>query len=145
MIALPSDDIVHLFFAMSHFLSNKTELIFYAALLLTVWLFVKYFIPFSISLYKSFSDRPIVVDPFVNGVKYAVSYWTERGGRPYQEDRHNEMKGHGADDSSLYGVFDGHGGYKAAQYCKEVLLQTIVKDAEFDRNPAQAIFNSFYK
>lgn len=130
---------------MNAFLSNKTEVIFYAALLLVVWLLVKYFIPFCISLYKSFSDRPIVVDPFVNGVKYAVSYWTERGGRPYQEDRHNEIKGHGADDSSLYGVFDGHGGYKAAQYCKEVLLQTIVKDAEFDKNPAQAIFNSFHK
>jgi serine/threonine protein phosphatase PrpC len=42
-------------------------------------------------------------------------------------------------------VFDGHGGYKAAQYCKENLLQTIIKDSEFERNPAQAVFNSFYK
>lgn len=45
----------------------------------------------------------------MNGVKYAVSYWTERGGRPYQEDRHQVIKGTGAEDSSLYGVFDGHG------------------------------------
>jgi hypothetical protein len=47
------------------------------------------------------------VDPFINGVFYAVSYWTEKGGRPYQEDRHQELKGIGSQDSSLYGVFDG--------------------------------------
>ena len=47
------------------------------------------------------------VDPFINGVHYAVSYWTEKGGRPYQEDRHQELKGKGSDDSSIYGVFDG--------------------------------------
>jgi hypothetical protein len=49
------------------------------------------------------------VDPFINGVHYPVSYWTEKGGRPYQEDRHQELKGKGSEDSSLYGVFDGKG------------------------------------
>lgn len=47
------------------------------------------------------------VDPFINDVHYPVSYWTEKGGRPYQEDRHQELKGKGSDDSSIYGVFDG--------------------------------------
>jgi serine/threonine protein phosphatase PrpC len=47
--------------------------------------------------------------------------------------------------SSLYGVFDGHGGYRAAQYCKEKLLRTIANDEEFERNPASAIFRSFFK
>ena len=48
-----------------------------------------------------------MVNPFINDVYYAVSYWTEKGGRPYQEDRHCEMRGEGKDDSSLYGVYDG--------------------------------------
>eukprot|EP01036_Dinobryon_divergens_P022153 gene22153-30389_t len=94
---------------------------------------------------KNFGDQPIKVEPFMNGVKYAVSYWTERGGRPYQEDRHQVIKGTGAEDSSLYGVFDGHGGYKAAQYCKDFLLQCIVKDTEFAQNPANAVRRSFFK
>ena len=51
------------------------------------------------------NKRP--VDPFVNGVHYGVSYWSEKGGRPYQEDRYQQIKGIGEDDSSLYGVFDG--------------------------------------
>ena len=49
----------------------------------------------------------IPTDPFLNGVHYAVSYWTEKGGRPYQEDRFNAIKGTGSEDSSLYAVFDG--------------------------------------
>ena len=49
----------------------------------------------------------IPTDPFLNGVYYAVSYWTEKGGIPYQEDRFNAIKGTGSEDSSLYAVFDG--------------------------------------
>eukprot|EP00428_Durinskia_dybowskii_P079457 CAMPEP_0170449776 /NCGR_PEP_ID=MMETSP0117_2-20130122/51426_1 /TAXON_ID=400756 /ORGANISM="Durinskia baltica, Strain CSIRO CS-38" /LENGTH=286 /DNA_ID=CAMNT_0010711043 /DNA_START=251 /DNA_END=1111 /DNA_ORIENTATION=+ len=90
-------------------------------------------------------DQPQKVDPFINGVKYPVSYWTEKGGRPYQEDRHEELKGSGASDSSLYGVFDGHGGHRAAQYCKDYLLKCIAGDAEFEANPAKALFRSFFK
>ncbi len=125
--------------------SNRWEIPAYVVLIVAIWIFIRYFSTSLISFYKSFTDQPVVVNPFINGVKYPVSYWTEKGGRPYQEDRHNQMKGLGPSDSSLYGVFDGHGGYKAAQYCKEVLLQTIIKDSEFETNPAQAIFNSFFK
>lgn len=50
----------------------------------------------------------MVVNPFINDVFYAVSYWTEKGGRPYQEDRHCEMRGKEKEDSSLYGVYDGN-------------------------------------
>lgn len=35
-------------------------------------------------------------------------FFLEKGGRPYQEDRHQELRGRGAEDSSLYGVFDGN-------------------------------------
>ena len=85
------------------------------------------------------------VEPHINNVAYQVSYWTEKGGRPYQEDRHHEMKGVGAEDSSLYGVFDGHGGSRAAQYCKDYILQCIVKDPEFAKNPAIALKRAFFK
>ena len=85
------------------------------------------------------------IDPHVNGVCYAVSYWSEKGGRPYQEDRHVEMKGVGAKDSSLYGVFDGHGGARAAQYCKEKLLSTVLRDADFNANPNVALRRAFFR
>jgi protein phosphatase 1L len=78
-------------------------------------------------------------------VKYPVSYWSEKGGRPYQEDRHQQIRGKGSDDSSLYGVFDGHGGAKASQYCKDFLLQTIIKDPDFPTDINKALSRSFCK
>ena len=105
------------------------ELLKYIVLPLALWIVVRYLATYMISAVHYFTEPPQKVDPFVNGVKYPVSYWTEKGGRPYQEDRHQEMKGSGATDSSLYGVFDGHGGYRAAQYCKDYLLKCIAGDA----------------
>ena len=114
-------------------------------LLVVLWLVMRYLATYMFSAVHYFFDRPVQVNPFINGVKYPVSYWTERGGRPYQEDRHEEMKGGSAGDSSLYGVYDGHGGYRAAQYCKDYLLKCIASDAEFDGNPAKALFRAFFK
>ncbi len=90
------------------------------------------------------------VEPYHNGVKYAVSYWSDMGKRPYQEDRHQELRGKGGganigSDCSLYGVFDGHGGYRASQYCKERLLQYINADENFPNNIESAIKSGFYK
>ena len=121
------------------------ELLKYIVLPLALWIVVRYLATYMISAVHYFTEPPQKVDPFVNGVKYPVSYWTEKGGRPYQEDRHQEMKGSGATDSSLYGVFDGHGGYRASQYCKDYLLKCIAGDAEFEENPAKAMFRSFFK
>ena len=55
------------------------------------------------------------------------------------------MKGVGTDDSSLYGVFDGHGGYKASQYCKDFLLQSIIKDEGFLIDIPKALTRTFFK
>lgn len=68
----------------------------------------------------------------LNGVYYPCSYWAEKvrrmwraceaaaddrsseqGMRPYMEDRFQMCKGRGAEDSSCYAVFDGHGGVSA--------------------------------
>jgi hypothetical protein len=167
--------------------SLSLEMVSYVIFLLILWIIVRFLATALTNFLKNFGDQPIKVEPFLNGVKYAVSYWTERGGRPYQEDRHQVIKGIGAEDSSLYGVFDGHGkidvtlsvefndlllifslqlldllayniiglwfeklsfssgGYKAAQYCKDFLLQCIVKDSEFAKNPANAVRRSFFK
>lgn len=89
------------------------------------------------------SQEPVVTD--INGVYYPVSYWTVKGGRPYQEDRHHEMKGKGAIDSSLYAVFDGHGGARAAQYCKDHLLKAIICDPHFSSDISIALDKSFHR
>lgn len=66
-----------------------------------------YFITYPCTGFTPDNSVKIATDPFLNGVYYAVSYWTEKGGRPYQEDRYHAIKGTGSEDSSLYGVFDG--------------------------------------
>jgi hypothetical protein len=51
-----------------------------------------------------------VIDLHINNVFYPVSYHSERGGRPYQEDRFHAMAGRSlSGDSSLFGIYDGHG------------------------------------
>ena len=120
----------------------------YVFLLLLFWIVVRFITSQLTNVLRGLSEeasnnRP--VDPFINGVYYAVSYWTEKGGRPYQEDRHQELKGIGEEDSSLYGVYDGHGGFRAAQYCKDNLLAYALKDPEFLSSPASALRNAFYR
>ena len=68
--------------------------------------YIKYFHYFLSGFYPTEVIKT-PVDPFINGVYYPVSYWTEKGGRPYQEDRYHCLKGKGTEDSSLYGVYDG--------------------------------------
>ena len=75
-----------------------------------IFLLSRHFTPQFKYSYAGFAPdkiEKIPTDPFLNGVYYPVSYWTEKGGRPYQEDRYNAMKGIGSEDSSLYAVFDG--------------------------------------
>lgn len=95
--------------------------------------------------FRAAANEDVVVDPYNNGVVYPVSYWSDPGRRGYQEDTHMERKGRGSKDSSLYGVWDGHGGYRAAHFCKEFLLRNAVDDEEFVQNPSEALRRSFYK
>jgi len=66
-------------------------------------------------------------------------------GRTYQEDRHCECKGIGEADSSIYGVFDGHAGSKASQFCKDFLLKYLIVDEDFISKPALALKKTFYR
>lgn len=89
--------------------SFPLEILAYILLLLMLYTIVRFLATSMTNLLKGIpEDQDKVVNPFINTVHYPVSYWTEKGGRPYQEDRHSEMKGNGRDDSSLYGVFDGN-------------------------------------
>ncbi|KAJ1431864.1 phosphatase 2C-like domain-containing protein [Ochromonadaceae sp. CCMP2298] len=117
----------------------------YLVLLTITFVSVRFMATYMTKALEFFLNQPVKVNPFVNGVRYPVSYWTEKGGRPYQEDRHHELRGRGAADSSLYGVFDGHGGSRAAQYTKDYLLKSIVTDVEFEESPSKAMFRSFFK
>lgn len=117
----------------------------------TVLLFVLYILLQVISkaikrAWNYFRDGELSVEnlePYLNGVNYPVSYWTERGGRPYQEDRYNAMKAQGDHETSLYGVFDGHGGYLASEHCKNFLLQSIASDANLSSTPSKTISACF--
>ncbi len=128
-------------------------MVLYTGLLLALWLIVRLIAMSMTIIWKYLGDKsdqfdqPIKVDPFLNGVKFAVSYWTERGGRPYQEDRFQAIKAVLGDSvASLYGVFDGHGGEKAAEFCKHHLLQAVVADPHWqEQSLAKAATNAFFK
>jgi hypothetical protein len=132
---------------LKNFFASPSGLIaLYTAALVTLWLLIRFIAGSFNKIVEFFKNGKLKVDPFMNGVKYPVSYWTEKGGRPYQEDRFHVMKG-GPEvgNTSLYGVFDGHGGYRAAQFCKEFLLQTIGTDPDLNTSPPLAIHRSFLK
>jgi hypothetical protein len=126
---------------------SQWDIVLYAFMLLTLCALVKLLTYILNILYKFFSDRGDneKVDPYINGVKYPVSYWSEKGARPYQEDRYHAIRGKGTTQASLYGVFDGHGGHRAAQHCKDYLLQCIATDPHWDSTPAQSITKSFHR
>lgn len=125
-------------------LSSNFEVLFYTIFLLLIWMLLRFFASRISSIVSYFGAQRLKVDPHLNGVTFPVSYWTEKGGRPYQEDRFYMMKANG-EDSSLYGVFDGHGGHQAAQYCKDYLLQCIASDPDWEQSPPKAITRSFIK
>lgn len=122
------------------------ETLSYIVLLLLLWIIIRYFadnLPDILQLL--YVTENVRVDVWTNNVYYPVSYWTEKGSRPYQEDRHFEGKGVGEIDSSIYGVFDGHAGARAAQFCKDHLLAYLLADEDFVERPALALKKTFFK
>ena len=122
------------------------ELAYWVAILVAVFLVIRIVIFCIALLAKGIAEEEIYVDLNCNGVGYPCSYWQERGGRQYQEDRY-EMSSTSSslktDKCSLYGVFDGHGGYKAADFCKQHLLGDIMSHSSFISDPKEALIQSF--
>jgi len=76
-----------------------------------------------------------------------VGHWSDMGRRPYQEDRYNITKIGTLKDRtpiSFYGVFDGHGGSEAAQYCADRLNLYLQNSTSFpDGDIALALNKTF--
>ena len=77
----------------------------------------------------------------VQGRKLHYEYGVHemQGKRPYMEDRHVVHGMLGGESVSLYGVFDGHGGSQAAQYCKEKVGKAVVNAVAFPEYPKEAL------
>lgn len=81
----------------------------------------------------------------VHGSVFPYGVVELKGRRPYMEDRHlvvtNILE---KSDVSLYGVFDGHGGAAASQYCVDY-LSSIINDSPFNllQKPKQALTHTF--
>eukprot|EP00573_Skeletonema_grethae_P004498 CAMPEP_0201696904 /NCGR_PEP_ID=MMETSP0578-20130828/8392_1 /ASSEMBLY_ACC=CAM_ASM_000663 /TAXON_ID=267565 /ORGANISM="Skeletonema grethea, Strain CCMP 1804" /LENGTH=554 /DNA_ID=CAMNT_0048182939 /DNA_START=123 /DNA_END=1787 /DNA_ORIENTATION=+ len=86
----------------------------------------------------------------VNGSHIDTSYWSHRGKRAYMEDRYViEYMGATSKDRkkakpmTLIGVFDGHGGAEASQFCSDWLSSYIRKDKDYPSNISAAMKSAF--
>mmetsp|Transcript_1675 Transcript_1675/g.3537 ORF Transcript_1675/g.3537 Transcript_1675/m.3537 type:complete len:554 (-) Transcript_1675:795-2456(-) len=86
----------------------------------------------------------------VNGSHIDTSYWSHRGKRAYMEDRYViEYMGATSKDPkqakpiTLLGVFDGHGGAEASQFCSDWLSSYIRKDKDYPSNIPAAMKSAF--
>ena len=107
-----------------------------------VWLLVNYLLRWVLKKKVSgdiFNIKDVNVN--LNGVQYPVSYWTDIGIRKYQEDRfvcaipNANTKSPKLKQKEncerllmpcLYGIFDGHGGTIAADFCKDHLPEFLL-------------------
>lgn len=88
--------------------------------------------------------KDAIINLHLNGVSYPVSYHSERGGRAYQEDRyHAQGASKDGGDTSLFGVYDGHGGAKAAQFCRDNMLDYIASAEAFETDTHKALLQAF--
>ncbi|KAJ9141078.1 hypothetical protein P3X46_031655 [Hevea brasiliensis] len=80
--------------------------------------------------------------------------WSDIGGRSYVEDTHicisDLAKKFGCnllmeEPISFYGVFDGHGGERAAQFVRDHLPRVIVEDADFPLELEKVVTRSLIK
>ena len=66
-----------------------------------------------------------------------------QGARPRQEDRYDVQLHYGSDQAkSFFGVYDGHFGAKAAEFCRDNMAKHIISNADFDRDLANAVRRS---
>ncbi|POM78307.1 Protein phosphatase 2C [Phytophthora palmivora] len=83
------------------------------------------------------------INPHVH-YRYGVSQM--QGRRPYMEDRHTVMADlNGDSKQSFYGIFDGHGGDGAANYCVQAMCQNVIREPSITKEPAEALKNGFLR
>ncbi|EEY56002.1 protein phosphatase 2C, putative [Phytophthora infestans T30-4] len=83
------------------------------------------------------------INPHVH-YRYGVSQM--QGRRPYMEDRHTAMADlNGDPKQSFYGIFDGHGGDGAANYCVQAMCQNVIREPTITKEPIEALKNGFLR
>ncbi|CAI5724468.1 unnamed protein product [Peronospora destructor] len=76
--------------------------------------------------------------------RYGVSQM--QGRRPYMEDRHTAIADlNGDPNQSFYGIFDGHGGEGAANYCVQAMCQNVIREPSLNKDPVEALKNGFLR
>jgi hypothetical protein len=82
-----------------------------------------------------------------NGAHLDVSHWSHRGKRSYMEDRfvieHIGNKSKEGPPITWLGVFDGHGGSSASQYCSDWLSSYVRKNEFFPEQLPKAMESAF--
>ncbi|TMW67767.1 hypothetical protein Poli38472_007439 [Pythium oligandrum] len=96
---------------------------------------------------SSLSPFELQVCPPVNpNVHYPYGVSQMQGRRPYMEDRHTAHADLNGDATqSFYGVFDGHGGDGAANYCVQAMCQNVIREPSFAKQPVNALKKGFVK
>ncbi|TYZ58753.1 hypothetical protein PybrP1_011547 [[Pythium] brassicae (nom. inval.)] len=84
--------------------------------------------------------------PINPNVHYRYGVAQMQGRRPYMEDRHTAVADLNGDASqSFYGVFDGHGGDGAANYCVQAMCQNVIREPSFAKDPVTALKKGFLR
>ncbi|OQR88114.1 protein phosphatase 2C [Achlya hypogyna] len=79
-------------------------------------------------------------------VVYPYGVAEMQGKRPYMEDRYVASGTlNGKADASFYGVFDGHGGDGASEYCAEMLCANVTQDPMYTQYPKEALTKGFLR
>ncbi|OQS04866.1 phosphatase 2C [Thraustotheca clavata] len=79
-------------------------------------------------------------------VVYPYGVAEMQGKRPYMEDRFTAVGTlNGDPNASFYGVFDGHGGDGASEYCAEMLCDNIMQDPMYQQYPKEALTKGFLR
>lgn len=78
-----------------------------------------------------------------NGIKYAVS--AMQGWRKEMEDKHISNTKFRLEGHAFFGVFDGHAGSQASEYCSEKLLDHILTDLPSSPPPSPEIIQKSLK
>ncbi|ETV71394.1 hypothetical protein H257_13288, partial [Aphanomyces astaci] len=116
----------------------------YAVLIVVVLCVIKFALnEISPTPRKSRGKQASAIDPTAL-YPYGVSEM--QGKRPYMEDRHTVVGTlNGDPSSSFYGVFDGHGGDGASEYCVASLCSNVITDPAFAHDPKLALSRGFVK
>jgi protein phosphatase 1L len=96
------------------------------------------------SSYSASGAHPSASPPHVRDTAYPYGASEAIGRRPYMEDRHIAAgRLGGSPSASVWGVFDGHGGSAAADYCVARVVPHLVASHAFPSRPHDALREAF--